>query len=354
MAFEIATPQVGKTLLTTFAALSAENRKAQELELREAKLVQDELLKTAMQGVRERALDLRGTTIANQASQAEARLALATIASERAAALAEVKMQKDALAIDREKGDIQGAQEAAAILASPDSQGRTLQQRLLSDDPKEVDEAMKAFVGATGRLQGRGRLTDGLFDDVRRSFGDRQRQIEGRLRAEFNARREARMAEGQQADDTRADAALEQRKKEAAARAAGGGRLSSANKAATVTRTTVSPEKDAKLVMKGTPDQIAAQKRIEDLQKRGDTGEKNALGETHAEELARLESVLLGAPPSLEEGSAELGLPPVTAKPSAIRPIQGKIYPHKSGQKMRWIGGEDGDITDSANWEVVP
>lgn len=360
MAFEIATPNVGKTLLTTFAALSAENRKAQELELREQKLAQDEFVKSRLQAVREAQLALRGTDIENKATLAEANFGLKKIKSDSDAKEAALDLQTKALAFQQKEADFDAAGEVTGVLSMLEKDGRNLNQMLFSPkDDKEAEEALDIWAKNTARNRGKGPRTDAVINGIESKFNERQRLILARKQAEISARREARMAEDQQGDNERADRAQTERERANKAREGkASGSTSSANKAATVTRKTSSAQAGELITMKGTPEQVASQKRIEDLRKRGDDGTKNALGETHAQEIARLESVLLGAPPTLEGASAgtdDLGLPPLAANPAAAkRPIQGKIYPHKSGKKMRWIGGADGDIDDSANWEVVP
>lgn len=208
MAFQIATPNVGAKMLGTFAAISEENRKRKEFDLNVEKAYQGLMIKDAMLSLREQGLQLNAVKTASNYEIALGKLALAQTEAERKAAETELNMLKKQFEFDAEKADFSAATEAASILATPGKDGRTLHQRLWSDNSAEASEAMREFVGTAGRLQGKGKRTAGIFDSIRRSFNDKQRQLEGQEDAALAARREERMAATAESSAARADRSI--------------------------------------------------------------------------------------------------------------------------------------------------
>jgi hypothetical protein len=213
LADAISTPQVGKTMLTTFGVLAEENRKRKELELGQEKAMQNLLLREAGLQLRDNALNLQATKAATGYEIAMQKIALATTEAERKAAVTEVELAKKNLELESKQGDMQAAREAAELLSVPDKDGTTLHQRLLSDDQKVAAAAMREFVGASSRLQGKGAMTKSVFDSVRKGFNDNLRGLEGQREAEIAAQREARLQKSAESGSARADATLAERKR---------------------------------------------------------------------------------------------------------------------------------------------
>lgn len=348
LADAISTPQVGQTMLKTFAAVSEENRRRKELEINQEKLVQGLAMKEAMQDIRQRSLDERSRQFDERHNLAEKAFELKQIEGNARVGLTNLNAAKVRNQLLAETVDVGKASLLSDLINNPGEDGKPpLVHRMLSLDEKTAQEAYREFAQvAIGNVGKKGGQVDELIRHTESLLKGAQADKYAAIRASIAAEREKRMADDQAKDNTRADLSLEERKRAALARegkvgAAGGGTGKSG--AATVTRTTVSPEKDSKTVVRGTPLQVAAAKRIEELAKEPETF-KNADGETKAQEIARLNAIL--NPPSATAAPAAAASAPAVPRP-------GEIRQDAKGRRARWVGGASGDVNDPVNWEPI-
>jgi hypothetical protein len=353
LADAISTPQVGQTMLKTFATLSEENRRRKELDINQQKLVQGLAMKEAAQDIRERALSERARQFDERHNLATQAFELKEIESNARTGLTNLNAAKVRNQLLAETVDVGKASLLSDLINNPGDDGKPpLVHRMLSMDEKTAQEAYREFAQvAIGNVGKKGGQVDELIRHTESLLKGAQADKYAAIRASVAAEREKRMAADQQADNTRADASLEERKRANAAREAKvgtGGAGSTKSGAATVTRTTVSPEKDAKTVIKGTPAQIAAAKRIEELAKEPETF-VNALGETKAQEIARLNAILSPTAAAPADAGVTTAPPPAVQKPNP-----GEIRQDAKGRKARWVGGTTGDVNDPVNWQRIP
>lgn len=173
MAFEIAKPDVGTKLLLGFKVMADFNRRRQEQELREARMVQDMALKEEALAIRGSLLDERGKLILAQAEAAKA------LASKRTSDITNTQNKTTAF------NDVYSA------WTEPGEDGLSLQEKVAKGDKS-------AWGIFTRRISGSVRNSDGAkqaLDEIEKSLDRGGREAKTAFDQEYKNRMEQRRIE---------------------------------------------------------------------------------------------------------------------------------------------------------------
>src|SRR6478735_10191903 len=141
LAHAISTPQVGQTMLKTFATLSEENRRRKELEINQEKVVQGLAMKEAMNDIRQRGLDERVRQFDERQDLANKLYDLKEIDSVARRGKLEVDTETAKVRQLAEVRDAANAKVFSDLVHQPQDNKPPLAHRLLSMDSKVKQDA---------------------------------------------------------------------------------------------------------------------------------------------------------------------------------------------------------------------
>lgn len=186
MAFRINNPEVGATLLKTFATFAEENRRRQQLDQQANQALQNLAIKEMGVTLRERALQQQASNAQDRLLLGIGNLGLRMKEGEQRAKEAAVRIADKQGDLDAQESDLQGAVDLSEMMTAPNDAGKSLSQRIHSADPAEAKEALREFSNIADRFAGRGAKTQATIRNIEARLNAQQRLL-------LNETREARM-----------------------------------------------------------------------------------------------------------------------------------------------------------------